>query len=137
MPGEAMRDRDSLLSITAWGSCPAHVGMTRRVRCRLLLATIPACIPWLPSFCILLPDSRPRLRPHTQNDIVLGMTGARGDMHVYDPVAMAWTDLSSPLAGTPPSPRLAHGFATAADKLYVHAGSNGGGGRGAVRRIGV
>ena len=53
--------------------------------------------------------------------------GGLNDLHVYDPVAMAWTDLSIPLAGTPPSPRLAHGFATAADKLYVHAGSIGGG----------
>ena len=44
------------------------------------------------------------------------------DLHVYDPAEMAWTDLSFPVSGTPPSPRQAHGFTSASGKLYVHGG---------------
>ena len=47
---------------------------------------------------------------------------ALGDLHVYNPIAMAWTDLSIPASGTPPSPRDWQGFAAAADRLYVHGG---------------
>ena len=54
-----------------------------------------------------------------------------GDLHVYDPVAMAWTDLSAAASGTPPSPRYGHGFTAAGDKLYVHGGvGHSGGARG-------
>ena len=48
-----------------------------------------------------------------------------GDLHVYDPVAMNWTDLSSPASGNPPSPRDNHGFTSTGGKLYVHGGWNG------------
>jgi hypothetical protein len=44
------------------------------------------------------------------------------DLHVYDPAAGAWTDLSAALSGTPPSPREGHGFTSAGGKLYVHGG---------------
>ena len=47
-----------------------------------------------------------------------------GDLHVYDPFVMAWTDLSYPASGTPPSPRYGHGFTAAGGKLYVHGGWN-------------
>ena len=45
------------------------------------------------------------------------------DLHMYDPAAAAWTDLSAALNGTPPSPRYGHGFAAAGGKLYVHGGA--------------
>ena len=44
------------------------------------------------------------------------------DMHVYNPVAMAWMDLSSPRSGDPPSARFGHGFTSAGGLLYVHGG---------------
>ena len=49
------------------------------------------------------------------------------DLHVYDPAAMAWTDLSAASSGTPPSARYGHGFTSAGGKLYVHGGSDGSG----------
>ena len=47
---------------------------------------------------------------------------ALSDLHVYDPVAQAWTDLSSPASGTPPTARSFHGFTSAGDRLYVYGG---------------
>jgi N-acetylneuraminic acid mutarotase len=44
------------------------------------------------------------------------------DLHVFDPVAEAWTDLSAAISGSPPSPRWGHGFTSAGDKLYVFGG---------------
>ena len=41
------------------------------------------------------------------------------DLHVYDPVAMAWTEL---YAYASPSPRFSHGFTAAGGRLYVHGG---------------
>ena len=41
---------------------------------------------------------------------------------MYDPAAMAWTDLSAASSGTPPSARSGGGFASAGGKLYVHGG---------------
>ena len=49
------------------------------------------------------------------------------DLHVYDPAAMAWTDLSATASGTPPSARMYHGFTSAGGKLYVHGGYDGSG----------
>ena len=48
--------------------------------------------------------------------------GGLNDLHVYDPAAGAWTDLSAALSGTPPSRRRLHGFTSAGGKLYVHGG---------------
>jgi len=48
--------------------------------------------------------------------------GVLNDMQVLDLVHTAWKDLSGAILGTAPSPRLAHGFAMAEDKLYVHGG---------------
>ncbi len=45
-----------------------------------------------------------------------------GDLHVYDPVAMTWEDLSAAASGTPPAARCLHGFAALGGKLYVHGG---------------
>jgi N-acetylneuraminic acid mutarotase len=44
------------------------------------------------------------------------------DLHVYDPVAGAWTDLSAAVSGTPPLTRWGHGFTFAGGKLYVFGG---------------
>ena len=49
-----------------------------------------------------------------------------GDFHVYDPIVMSWTDLSS-LTSNPPSPRAYPGFSSVGGKLYVNAGVNGDG----------
>ena len=49
-------------------------------------------------------------------------TGDLQDLLVYDPAAMAWTDLSASASGTPPSSRQSHGFTSAGGKLYVHGG---------------
>ena len=65
------------------------------------------------------------------------------DLHEYDPATLAWTDLSAAISGTPPSPRLSHGFTSAGGKLYVHGGNEGGNGMcwsvgcdgGVVRRV--
>ena len=43
---------------------------------------------------------------------------------MYDPAAMAWTDLSAAMLGTPPSARQGHGFTSAGGKLYVHGGDS-------------
>ena len=45
-----------------------------------------------------------------------------GDLHSFDPVAMAWTDLSASVNGTAPTARFRHGFTSAEGKLYVHGG---------------
>ena len=50
------------------------------------------------------------------------VAGLLGDLHAYDPVAMAWSDLSAGASGRPPAPRGSHGFAAAGGLLYVHAG---------------
>jgi hypothetical protein len=65
--------------------------------------------------------------------------GDLNDLHVYDPAAGAWTDLSAALSGTPPSPRGGHGFTSAGGKLYVHGGSDdsGEGGAGRVEGVGM
>ena len=44
------------------------------------------------------------------------------DLHVYDPAASAWTDLSSAVNGTPPLPRSHYGLAAAEGLLYVQGG---------------
>ena len=49
------------------------------------------------------------------------------DLHAYDPVAMAWTNLSAPRPGngTAPTARGNHGFTSVDGKLYVHGGWDG------------
>ena len=49
------------------------------------------------------------------------------DLHVYDPAAQAWTDLSNTTVGVPPSSRSGHGFTAIGARLYVHGGFNGSG----------
>ena len=44
------------------------------------------------------------------------------DLHMFDPAAMAWTDLTLDVSGAPPSPRGFHGFTAAGARLYVHGG---------------
>ena len=60
--------------------------------------------------------SKPWLKPPKSRAVDLG------DLHVYDPVAMAWTNLSAAASGTPPVPRYWHGFTTVGGRLYVHGG---------------
>ena len=55
------------------------------------------------------------------------------DLRAYDPAAMAWTDLSAAVSGSPPPARASHGFTSAGGRLYVHGGTRGlgeGGARG-------
>ena len=49
---------------------------------------------------------------------------ALGDLHSFDPVAVAWTDLSDAASGVPPTARNEHGFTSTGGKLYVHGGSS-------------
>jgi hypothetical protein len=65
--------------------------------------------------------------------------GHLNDLHVYDPAAGAWSDLSAALRGIPPSPRGGHGFTSAGGKLYVHGGwdSSGVGGGGGAEGVGM
>ena len=49
-----------------------------------------------------------------------GYYGGLSDLHVFDPIAMVWTDLSDPASGTPPTARGSHGFTSAVGMLYVH-----------------
>ena len=49
--------------------------------------------------------------------------GDLDDLHVYDPAGMAWTNLSSPLSGQPPTSRDSHGFASAGGRLFVYGGA--------------
>lgn len=41
------------------------------------------------------------------------------DLHVYDPVAMSWTELHSNNA---PSARYGHGFTFTSGKIWIHGG---------------
>ena len=59
----------------------------------------------------LSPERAPSLR-----------AGYFGDLHVYDPAAMAWTDLSAAASGTPPSARENQGFASTGGRIYVYGG---------------
>jgi hypothetical protein len=75
------------------------------------------------------PPSRPR--PSCADRLLI-------DLHMYDPAAGAWTDLSAALSGTPPSPRIGHGFTSAGGKLYVLGGCDGGeGGAGRAEGVGM
>ncbi len=50
--------------------------------------------------------------------------GFINNLHVYDPATAAWTDISTAINGTSPSPRYLHGFTSAGGKLYVHGGAD-------------
>jgi hypothetical protein len=43
------------------------------------------------------------------------------DLHAFDPIAVAWTDLSDG-AISPPTARRSHGFTSAGKRLFVHNG---------------
>jgi hypothetical protein len=45
-------------------------------------------------------------------------------MLVFNPVELAWSDVSNRTSGGTPSPRSDFGFALAGNKLYVHGGYN-------------
>jgi hypothetical protein len=45
-------------------------------------------------------------------------------MLIFDPVELAWSDVSERTSGVAPSPRSDFGFALAGNKLYVHGGYN-------------
>ena len=49
------------------------------------------------------------------------------DPHVFDPDTIYWRELSFASHGTPPSPRMGHGFASVGSKLYVHGGEDSAG----------
>ena len=56
--------------------------------------------------------------------VMLDITGDSNDLWMFEPTAMAWTNLTAFFQGTPPSERDSHGFTSAAGKLYVHGGSD-------------
>jgi hypothetical protein len=63
------------------------------------------------------------------NAIYFILTGTAGtsflsSMSVFDPVELAWRDVSNKTSGVSPSPRSDFGFALAGNKLYVHGGYN-------------
>ena len=62
-------------------------------------------------------------------------SGYLKDLHVYDPVAMTWEEISVVVYGTPPSPRGKHGFASAGGKLYVHGGQDDNGNTWKLNRL--
>ena len=64
------------------------------------------------------------LRLEGKEQAAAAAAGVLGDLHVYDPAAVSWTDLSSSAAGSPPSARHGHGFASAAGTLYVQGGAD-------------
>ena len=45
---------------------------------------------------------------------------------MLDPSTNTWSDLTNIATGPRPSPRSAHGFASAGNKLFVFGGSTGG-----------
>ena len=49
------------------------------------------------------------------------------DLHVFDPAAIVWKDLSGVAEGAPPAARWGHGFTSAGGRLYVHGGVDAGG----------
>ena len=44
------------------------------------------------------------------------------DLHVYDPIARSWTEITAIISGTAPTARWRHGFSAADGKLFVHGG---------------
>ena len=69
-----------------------------------------------------MPVARHVTPPHVRSSLYYRAGQRLQDLHVYDPAAMAWTDLSAASSGTPPSARSGGGFASAGGKLYVHGG---------------
>jgi hypothetical protein len=45
-------------------------------------------------------------------------------LFVFDPVELAWSDISNKAIGDAPAPRKDFGFASADGKLFVHGGYN-------------
>ena len=73
-----------------------------------------------------MPITRRVTPPHVPASLCHRAGQRLQDLHVYDPAAMAWTELSAASSGTPPSARAFHGFASTVGKLYIHGGSNNG-----------
>lgn len=46
----------------------------------------------------------------------------RNDLHSFNPVSKAWTDLSESIQGTPPDPRDSNGIASLGGGVYVFGG---------------
>ena len=44
------------------------------------------------------------------------------DLYAFDPIAVAWKDLSAPSGGNAPTARSSHCFTSANGTLYVHGG---------------
>ena len=62
------------------------------------------------------------INPDLYHIVHLSGTGLLGSLHVYDRIAMTWTDLSASVYGITPTARYTHGFASADGKLFVHGG---------------
>jgi hypothetical protein len=66
------------------------------------------------------------MRSETPTATALLLTGNRNDLFRFDPMALAWTDLTASVLGSLPSPRDGHGFTAAGDALYLFGGIFGG-----------
>lgn len=109
------------------------VGVRGRMGASGCVLTPPLASSWVT--CVLpaapLAVFRPSLEslsPASSHPLACALVlGLNGDLHVFDPSAMAWEDLSADVSGTAPSPRYSMGFASAGGKLYVFGGYGGAG----------
>jgi hypothetical protein len=53
----------------------------------------------------------------------LGGAGRVNSLYTFEPDTFAWTNLTSTVTGTPPSPREGSGVAAIGNKIYVYGGS--------------
>ncbi len=86
--------------------------------------------------------ARPQRRPCTRRRRPTRRFGIRvrtgpgvlGDLHAFDPAALAWAPLPpAPASAPPPSPRQGHGLAAAGRLLYVFGGCDDDGARARAR----
>lgn len=56
------------------------------------------------------------------NEIIQAPSGFVNSLYVFDPDQFVWTDLSSNVTGTPPSPRRFAGVTSIGRKVYVYGG---------------
>ena len=76
----------------------------------------------LSGYAILRPEKQhyPGLDSYWNALLVTG--SYMNDLHVYNPTARSWIELTSKTSGTLPMPRWRHGFTAADGKLFVHGG---------------
>jgi hypothetical protein len=65
-----------------------------------------------------------RFRSRFQLTLIACAGNFLNDLHVYDPVGGAWTDLSGAVSGSRPTVRMLHGFTSAGGRLYIFGGKD-------------